>query len=105
MSSVSVFLLALFSLSECDKFSEELLLTPLASGDLSAYFKFTTVYPGDLRESPSWTDYDLLARPLGELIGEYRVQEMSLSLTQGLWRYGQWGYPVSSNPPGASLQV
>ena len=103
--SVLVFLLALLSLSECDKFSEELLLTPLASGDLSAYFKFTTVYPGDLRESPSWTDYDLLARPLGELIGEYRVQEMSLSLTQGLWRYGQWGYPVSSNPPGASLQA
>ena len=102
---LSVLLSVCFSLSKCDKFSEELLLTPLASGDLSAYFKFTTLHPGDLRDSPAWADYDLFPRPLGELLGEYRVQEMSLSLTQGLWRYGQWGYPVSGHPPGASLEA
>ena len=30
-----------------DKFTEELLVTPLASGHLSVFFKFTTVIPGE----------------------------------------------------------
>jgi len=87
----------------CDKFSEELLITPLQSGHLNTHFKFTTVHPADIRESRGWTHYDLFPRPLGELLGVYQVQELSLSLTQGQWRYGSWGYPVESSPPGAMI--
>jgi len=86
-----------------DKFTEELLLTPLQSGHLNTHFKFTTLFPADIRESSQWTHYDLFPRPLGELLGVYQVQELSLSLTQGQWRYGSWGYPVESSPPGAMI--
>jgi len=90
-------------LTSCDKFTEELLVTPLQSGHVNTYFKFTTLYQADLRLSAKWTHYDLFPRPLGELLGVYQVQELSLSLTQGQWRYGSWGYPVESSPPGAMI--
>ena len=88
-----------------DKFSEELLLSPLQSGELHAHFKFTTVHPADLRSSQDWKHYQLLARPLGEVLATYRVQELSLSLTQGLWRAATSGYPVESAPPGAAVSA
>jgi len=101
---MSLFLILLFfGQIFCDKFSEELLITPLQSGHLNTHFKFTTVHPADIRESRGWTHYDLFPRPLGELLGVYQVQELSLSLTQGQWRYGSWGYPVESSPPGAMI--
>ena len=95
----------LVSMVSGDQFTEELLLTPLSNGHLSAYFKFTTLVPNDIRESASWTHYDLLSRPLGELLGQYSVQELSLSLTQGVWRHHSWGYPVRSAPPGAQVSA
>lgn len=86
-----------------DKFVEELLLSPLQSGHLQTHFRFTTVQPADLRVSDQWANYDLFPRPLGELIGVYQIQELSLSLTQGKWRHELWGYPVESSPPGAMV--
>ena len=35
----------------------------------------------------------------------YSVQELSLSLTQGVWRHASWGYPVTPAPPGASVRA
>jgi len=100
-----VFLLVSPSLVIGDHFSEELLLSPLQSGELHAHFKFTTLHPGDLRSSQDWKHYRLLARPLGEILATYRVQELSLSLTQGLWRASASGYPVESAPPGAAVSA
>ena len=100
-----VFLLFSPSLVIGDHFSEELLLSPLQSGELHAHFKFTTLHPGDLRSSQDWKHYRLLARPLGEILATYRVQELSLSLTQGLWRASASGYPVESAPPGAAVSA
>ena len=93
------------SLVSGDHFSEELLLSPLQSGELHAHFKFTTVHPGDPRNSQDWKHYRLLARPLGEVLATYMVQELSLSLTQGLWRASASGYPVESAPPGAAVSA
>jgi len=95
--------LLLLPLVAGDHFSEELLLSPLQSGELHAHFKFTTVHPGDLRSSGGWTHYRLLARPLGEVLATYQVQELSLSLAQGLWRPATSGYPVEAAPPGAAV--
>jgi len=103
MTRVILILLIFLGQIFCDKFSEELLLNPLQSGHLNTHFKFTTVHPADIRESSAWTHYDLFPRPLGELLGVYQVQELSLSLTQGQWRYGSWGYPVETSPPGAMI--
>lgn len=36
----------------------------------------------------------LVARPLAEIISKYDLMELHVSLTNGLWRYESWGYPV-----------
>ncbi|ELU15024.1 hypothetical protein CAPTEDRAFT_109281, partial [Capitella teleta] len=49
--------------------------------------------------------YHLFSKSLGEVLSHYSVQELHLSLTQGLWHYEKWGYPVHDAPPGAELWV
>lgn len=45
----------------------------------------------------------LFPRALGEIVGHYNVQELHISLTEGLWRHETWGYPVHDAAPGAEL--
>ena len=35
-----------------------------------------------VRESPDWTHFNLFPRSLGEILAQYSVQELRLSLTQ-----------------------
>ena len=51
------------------------------------------------------THYHLFPKALGEILKKYLVRELHLTLTQGLWRYKQWGYPTEDAPPGAELWV
>lgn len=41
-------------------------------------------------------DYNtnLVARPLAEMFDRFDLMELHVSLSQGLWRYDKWGYPV-----------
>jgi len=88
----------------CDKFAEELVVVPLQSGHLNTLFKFTTKFEGaDIRQAGDWAHYQLFPRQLGEILGHYKVQELSVSLTQGHWRYSSWGYPIQSSPSGALI--
>ncbi|KAJ9587701.1 hypothetical protein L9F63_018881, partial [Diploptera punctata] len=45
----------------------------------------------------------LFPRALGEVVGRYNIQELHISLTEGLWRHEAWGYPVHEAPPGAEI--
>lgn len=45
----------------------------------------------------------LFPRALVEIIGRYDILELHISLTAGLWRYEQWGYPVVDAAPGVEL--
>lgn len=45
----------------------------------------------------------MFPRALGEIIERYNVQELHVSLTGGLWRYENWGYPILDAAPGAEL--
>lgn len=45
----------------------------------------------------------LVARPLAEIFQKYDLKELHVSLTNGLWRYENWGYPVVDAAPGAEL--
>ena len=49
--------------------------------------------------------YNLFPKSFGQIINQYSVEELHLSLTQGQWQHEQWGYPVTSAPPGAELWV
>ena len=49
--------------------------------------------------------YNLFPKSFGQIINQYSVEELHLSLTQGRWQHEHWGYPVTSAPPGAELWV
>ncbi|XP_073987932.1 phosphatidylinositol glycan anchor biosynthesis class T [Rhodnius prolixus] len=86
-----------------DEYHEELFMKPLG-GYVYSYFQFSTLW-----EIPFLTKHNafdhchIFPRPMGELIQRYNVQELHVSLTKGLWRYEDWGYPVQTAPPGAEL--
>lgn len=87
-----------------DSFHEELLLKPLGNGKVYAYFQFTTLWNQSF-ESNKFEHCHLFPHSLAEIIQTHNVQEMHVSLTEGLWRHRYWGYPVIEAPPGAELWV
>lgn len=87
-----------------DSLREELVITPLPSGDVAATFQFRTRWDLDLqREEVS--HYRLFPKALGQLISKYSLRELHLSLTQGFWRTRYWGTPFIQAPSGAELWV
>lgn len=47
----------------------------------------------------------LVARSIAEIFLHYDIAELHVSLTHGLWRYENWGYPVLDASPGAEIWV
>jgi len=47
----------------------------------------------------------LFPRGLGEIIGRHNVDELHVTLTEGLWNYQKWGYPFHDAGPGAEVTV
>ncbi|VEN49651.1 unnamed protein product [Callosobruchus maculatus] len=85
-----------------EEFSEELLIKPLYSEQLYAHFQFTTKWHTDITKD-SFRHTRLFPRALGEIIKEHNLVELHISLTSGLWRYEQWGYPIYDAAPGAEV--
>uniref|UniRef100_A0A2K6Q5Q4 Phosphatidylinositol glycan anchor biosynthesis class T n=1 Tax=Rhinopithecus roxellana TaxID=61622 RepID=A0A2K6Q5Q4_RHIRO len=87
-----------------DSLREELVITPLPSGDVAATFQFRTRWDSELqREGVS--HYRLFPKALGQLISKYSLRELHLSFTQGFWRTRYWGPPFLQAPSGAELWV
>lgn len=83
---------------------EKLTLQPLGNKLVHARFEFkTTTSPRDIESG----HYHLFPKALGEVLSKYDVEELDLSLTQGMWRYRYWGIPLegASNPSGASIMA
>ncbi|KAL0127943.1 hypothetical protein PUN28_003301 [Cardiocondyla obscurior] len=85
-----------------DYFNEELMLKPLSSNHVYAYFQFTTVWetPNDVK---TLQHTHLFPRGLSEIIGRHKVDELHITLTEGLWNYQKWGYPFHDAGPGAEI--
>lgn len=49
--------------------------------------------------------YHLFPKSLGDVLTTYKVKELHLSQTQGLWKHEKWGYPPEDAPPGDELWV
>uniref|UniRef100_A0A8D0XH63 Phosphatidylinositol glycan anchor biosynthesis class T n=1 Tax=Sus scrofa TaxID=9823 RepID=A0A8D0XH63_PIG len=87
-----------------DSLREELVITPLPSGDVAATFQFRTRWDLDLqREEVS--HYRLFPKALGQLISKYSLRELHLSLTQGFWRTRYWGTPFIQAPSVCHLYL
>ncbi|XP_048585595.1 GPI transamidase component PIG-T [Nematostella vectensis] len=106
---VAVTLYLVFMSSICDAaketFHEELLIKPLHTGHVYAYFQFTTEWDVRVSDRQAFSHYGLFPKSFGQIVDKYSVNELHFSLTQGQWQQGQWGYPLVSAPPGAELWV
>ncbi|XP_005986751.1 GPI transamidase component PIG-T [Latimeria chalumnae] len=89
-----------------DRLEEELVLKPLQSGDIYAYFQFRTRWESErLQQQLRVSHYRLFPKSLGQVISKYSVRELHLSFTQGFWRTRIWGPPFLQAPAGAELWV
>ncbi|XP_067054119.1 GPI transamidase component PIG-T-like [Acropora muricata] len=93
------------SLATEDAFHEELIMRPLSTGHVYAHFQFSTVWHVDVEDPKAFSHYKLFPKSLGQIINQYSVEELHLTLTQGQWPHELWGYPVVSAPPGTELWV
>ena len=89
------------SASEKEEFSEELYLRQTPSGHIYAHFRFLTLWHTDVRVAGHDQHLNLFPRNLADILSAYQVQELKLSLTQGLWRYEKFGYPIEGAPSGS----
>lgn len=97
-----VFLVLIKVVSSSDSFHEELLLKFLGHSKVYAYFQFTTLWNQSFEDN-EFNHCHLFPHSLAEIIQTYNVQELHVSLTEGLWRYRYWNYPIVDAPPGAEI--
>ncbi|KAG9112429.1 Subunit of the glycosylphosphatidylinositol transamidase complex-like protein, partial [Ceratobasidium sp. 392] len=93
-----------------ETFSERLWIEPFRDGKLLAQFEFTTVLDDvprhpvalDVEDAPQ--HYTVVPLALGQVLREYSVTELHLSLNAGKWNYKSWGTPIVPNvASGAEL--
>ncbi|KAF7327835.1 GPI transamidase component GPI16 [Mycena kentingensis (nom. inval.)] len=86
--------------SQSESFNEELTIRSLPDGRVASRFAFSTILAGATPRSPhnqSTEDeaqhYTLFPLTLGQILREYAVTELHLTLNAGKWNYDRWGYP------------
>uniref|UniRef100_A0A0A1WEV3 GPI transamidase component PIG-T n=1 Tax=Zeugodacus cucurbitae TaxID=28588 RepID=A0A0A1WEV3_ZEUCU len=94
---------SIVAVKESSEFHEELYVRPLTNGLVNTFFQFTTRWHYGDRENLHNTQ--LIPRPIAETLLLYDVKELHIGLTQGLWRYETYGYPVMDNAPGAEVRA
>ncbi|KAF9045933.1 Gpi16 subunit GPI transamidase component [Hymenopellis radicata] len=88
-------------LAIAEEFSENVSLRTLPDGRVATTFTFTTLLndasPRDPRTLALVNDesqhYTLFPLSLGQILREYAVTELHLTLNAGKWNYQSWGYP------------
>ncbi|KAF9448798.1 Gpi16 subunit, GPI transamidase component [Macrolepiota fuliginosa MF-IS2] len=81
-------------------FDENLKINHLQDGRVSTTFTFETVLKGASPRDPRTLNtqdasqhYVLFPLTLGQILREYAVTELHLTLNAGNWNYDRWGYP------------
>lgn len=103
MWNIHYFLLASLcvpTLAAVENFFEELSLRNLNDGKVASRFSFTTRLEGVSPRDPRTLGFDDEAQhyrvfplALGQILREYGVSELHLTLNAGRWDYDRWGYP------------
>eukprot|EP00099_Drosophila_melanogaster_P016698 NP_572475.1 phosphatidylinositol glycan anchor biosynthesis class T [Drosophila melanogaster] len=84
-----------------ERFHEELVVRPLSGDHVNTYFQFTTRWHYGEKDNLYHTQ--LTPRVIAELLQQFAVKELHIGLTQGLWRYETWGYPIVEATSGAEM--
>lgn len=85
-------------------YSEETYLRDLGNGYHASHTQFTIRWMQ--KNTFEWNNYNLFPRFVGELVNEYNVDELEVSLGKGFWRK-KWGEPFGRGlyPNGASVRA
>lgn len=83
-------------------YNEDLFMRPLHDGRVVAAFTFTTVLlgatPRDPRDSErSAHHHSLFPLTLGQILHEYSITDLHLTMNSGKWNYDHWGLPDDPN--------
>lgn len=103
-ASVWIFLAHLcttsFALYRGENYREDLRIQPLRDGRVSTTFSFVTVLesavprnPNTLGQLDESQHYALFPLTLGQILREYAITELHLTLNAGKWNYDNWGHP------------
>ncbi|BFZ59762.1 Subunit of the glycosylphosphatidylinositol transamidase complex-like protein [Saitoella coloradoensis] len=101
MTLLSYILLGLLAHVVTASYSELLQLSPLPYNSVLASFTFQT--NGTISSNPDCSHYDLLPRPLGQLLQHTHTKELHLSFLAGRWDEQKWGsLPDSGHRTGGN---
>ncbi|KAI9591805.1 GPI transamidase component PIG-T [Syncephalis fuscata] len=100
----SILLLFYFVLVKADTFDEQLVIRPLEDGRVLTHFQFTISSSSDELSMHSHNrSHNYLFPPtMSQIVEEYGVEELRLSLTQGTWMANRWNYPVAGKESAGS---
>ncbi|KAG1760760.1 GPI transamidase component PIG-T [Suillus occidentalis] len=89
-----------FGLYRGENYREDLRIQPLRDGRVSTTFSFVTVLEGAVPRNPKALGqldesqhYALFPLTLGQILREYAITELHLTLNAGKWNYDNWGHP------------
>ncbi|KAF8959181.1 Gpi16 subunit GPI transamidase component [Flammula alnicola] len=71
--------------SSQERFDEKLTINTLQDGRVASQFTFTTLLKAQ--------HYTVFPLALGQILRQYAVTELHLTLNAGNWNYDRWGYP------------
>lgn len=85
-------------------YRESLVFHQLLDGKVHALFNFSQSTLLGTNASDN-LHFSFFPKAVGEIVSEFGLLELHLTMTQGRWDYEDWGYPAtaSSPPPGAQL--
>lgn len=98
---LSLFLINLSNKLLSYSFEEKLNLNILPNSNVYFYFEFKSKW---LNSKESLVEnFESFPKIIGDLVSKFDIDELSLSLSQGKWKYNQWGMPIESAPSGGEL--
>ncbi|KAJ3998557.1 GPI transamidase component PIG-T [Lentinula boryana] len=99
---ISLLLSSVFCLENInEEFEEHLSIKSLRDGRVTSSFSFTTLLRDAIPRDPRTLAFDddisqhytLFPLSLGQILRQYAITELHLTLNAGKWNYDTWGYP------------
>ncbi|KAF5385406.1 hypothetical protein D9757_005423 [Collybiopsis confluens] len=103
-----------FVLGQTEEFQEKLSIKSLRDGRVASSFSFSILLRDASPRDPRFLAFDdddshhytLFPLTLGQILRQYAVTELHLTLNAGKWNYDAWGYPDESGVGvGAELRA
>merc|ERR1712000_318071 len=83
--------------SQSETFSEELLVRPLADGNIFTNLQFTSTIQFNPKNT-SLQHFTLFPKSVAQIVQKFGTEYIQLFFTQGSWKENKWGAPFLDSP-------